>query len=44
MAGVVSRGGQCAGFNQPGIYTSLADKGNREWIEGHVKDSDCEMS
>ena len=32
IVGVVSRGGQCAGFNQPGIYTNLLHEPWRKWI------------
>jgi secreted trypsin-like serine protease len=32
LVGVVSRGGQCAGFNQPGIYTNVANEEWNKWI------------
>ena len=32
VIGVVSRGGECAGFNQPGIYTNIAHRKWNKWI------------
>ena len=39
MVGVVSRGDDCAGFNQPGIYTDVSKY--LDWIEKHTKDGSC---
>ena len=39
IVGVVSRGDDCAGFNQPGIYTNI--KEYLGWIEDNSKDGTC---
>ena len=39
VIGVVSRGDDCAGFNQPGIYTEVSKF--LDWIEQHTKDATC---
>ena len=39
--GVVSRGGECAGFNQPGIYTNLMDERWNKWVRENIKEGDC---
>ena len=39
LVGVVSRGDDCAGFNQPGIYTDVAKY--RKWINWHTRDGSC---
>lgn len=41
LVGVVSRGGHCAGFNQPGVYTNLLHKPWLEWIEQNSKEGQC---
>jgi len=35
----VSRGDDCAGFNQPGIYTDIFKE--RQWILENSKDGSC---
>ena len=42
VIGVVSRGDDCAGFNQPGVYTSVSKY--LDWIEKHTKDGSCPKS
>ena len=42
VVGVVSRGDDCAGFNQPGIYTDVSKY--LDWIEKHTKDGSCPES
>ena len=39
IVGVVSRGDDCAGFNQPGIYTDVAKY--KKWILKHSYDGSC---
>ena len=39
LVGVVSRGDDCAGFNQPGIYTDVTKY--KDWILEHTKDGSC---
>jgi len=40
--GVVSRGGEdCAGFNQPGLYTSVDHKPHLDWIVENTKSGKC---
>ena len=39
LVGVVSRGDDCAGFNQPGIYTDVQKY--KDWILEHTKDGSC---
>ena len=39
IIGVVSRGDDCAGFNQPGIYTDVSKF--RSWIYKHTRDGGC---
>ena len=39
IVGVVSRGDDCAGFNQPGIYTTVYEY--IDWIKENSKDGDC---
>ncbi|TRY79426.1 hypothetical protein TCAL_10763 [Tigriopus californicus] len=41
LAGVVSRGGQCAGFNQPGIYTDMSYAKWLDWLHAQTKDYSC---
>ena len=41
MVGVVSRGGECAGFNQPGIYTNLVHAKWNSWVRDAIKEGDC---
>ena len=42
IIGVVSRGDDCAGFNQPGIYTDVSKF--RNWIYENTKDGGCNWS
>jgi len=39
--GVVSHGEECGGWNQPGIYVSLAHKPNLDWVLENSKDGSC---
>ena len=39
LVGVVSRGDDCAGFNQPGIYTDVYKQ--RKWILENTSDGSC---
>ena len=39
LVGVVSRGDDCAGFNQPGIYTDVQKY--KDWILEHTEDGSC---
>ena len=39
LVGVVSRGDDCAGFNQPGIYTNI--KEYVSWIRENSQDGSC---
>ena len=39
LVGVVSRGDECAGFNQPGIYTDISKQ--RQWILKNTRDGTC---
>ena len=39
IVGVVSRGDDCAGFNQPGIYTDVQKY--KDWILEHTEDGSC---
>ncbi len=41
VIGVVSRGAQCAGFNQPGIYTNLLHPDWRKWIVENINSGNC---
>ena len=41
MVGVVSRGGECAGFNQPGIYTNLVHAKWNSWVQDTITEGDC---
>lgn len=42
LIGVVSRGDDCAGFNQPGIYTDVSKF--RNWILETISDGSCEVN
>ena len=39
VVGVVSRGDECAGFNQPGIYTDVYKY--KKWILKYTKGGSC---
>lgn len=41
LVGVVSRGGECAGFNQPGIYTNLVHAKWNSWVRDAIREGDC---
>ena len=41
QSGLVSRGGQCGGQNDPGIYVSLTHKPTLDWVLKNVKTGKC---